>query len=106
MKSFILDLFQVLACLGIAILGVSALPPEALARDRSQVYNFRGHNPCPATGKLRGACPEYEVDHLVPLCAGGADTPANMQWLAVADHRAKTKQDLKHCAALRRESSK
>ena len=106
MKTFILDLFQVLSCLGIAICGVSALPPEALARDRAQVYNFRGHNQCPATGKTRGACRGYEVDHVVPLCAGGVDLPSNMQWLAVPAHRAKTKIDIKHCAARRRGAEK
>ena len=100
------DFFQALACLGIAIWGMSALPPEVQARDRTQVYNFRGYNPCPATGATGGPCHGYEVDHLVPLCAGGPDLPINMQWLSVADHRAKTKIDLKHCAALRRESSK
>ena len=27
--------------------------------------------------------PGYEVDHIVPLARGGADTPANMQWLTI-----------------------
>jgi hypothetical protein len=31
------------------------------------------------------------------LCAGGADTPANMQWLTVQDHRDKTRLDVMFC---------
>ncbi len=27
--------------------------------------------------------PGYEVDHIVHLARGGADTPANMQWLTI-----------------------
>jgi 5-methylcytosine-specific restriction endonuclease McrA len=35
----------------------------------------------------------YEVDHKVPLYAGGSDTPGNMQLLNKAQHNAKTKAD-------------
>jgi hypothetical protein len=34
----------------------------------------------PSTDKPRGACPGCVVDHVIPLCAGGADDPLNMQW--------------------------
>lgn len=34
---------------------------------------------CPRTGKIRGACPGYIIDHVVPLCAGGAYDPLNTQ---------------------------
>lgn len=53
--------------------------------------------PCPSTGKPRGACPGWEVDHVEPLKCGGADAPANMQWLTVEQHRAKTKMESKLC---------
>lgn len=42
-------------------------------------------------------CPGYQVDHIMPLCAGGADSPANMHWLSIEDHRRKTANDLRHC---------
>jgi 5-methylcytosine-specific restriction endonuclease McrA len=29
----------------------------------------------------RGACPGWEVDHVIPLACGGCDAVANMQWL-------------------------
>ena len=35
----------------------------------------------------------YEVDHKIPLYAGGSDTPSNMQLLTKAQHHAKTKAD-------------
>jgi hypothetical protein len=38
--------------------------------------------PCPATGRTKGSCPGYHVDHIVPLACGGADAPRNMQWLS------------------------
>jgi hypothetical protein len=35
----------------------------------------------------------YEVDHIVPLYAGGRDDPSNMQLLTTQQHEAKTKAD-------------
>ena len=51
----------VLICLAAAL---SAPPAEAqIKRDRAQVRAFRAENPCPATGRTRGACPNFQVDH-------------------------------------------
>lgn len=58
---------------------------------------FMHANPCPATGKTRGACKGYIVDHITPLCAGGVDAPSNMQWQTVADARAKDKIERQQC---------
>lgn len=75
-------------------------------RDRAQVRAFRAENPCPATGRTRGACPGYHVDHITPLCAGGADRPENMQWITREDHRFKTLVDVRECRkALTKETS-
>lgn len=35
----------------------------------------------------------FEVDHIIPLYAGGADDPSNMQLLTKEQHQAKTKAD-------------
>lgn len=52
---------------------------------------------CPATGLHRGACPGWQVDHVVALCAGGPDKRANMQWINLDDHRFKTYVDVREC---------
>lgn len=82
-------------CLAAALL---AAPAEAqIKRDRSQVRAFRAENPCPATGRTRGACPGWHVDHIIALCAGGEDHPRNMQWITKEDHRFKTLVDVREC---------
>jgi len=40
--------------------------------------------PCPATGAVTGACPGWQVDHVIPLASCGVDAPLNMQWLPIA----------------------
>ena len=71
----------------------------AEARTAKAVRIFKYHNPCPSTDKRQGACPGWEVDHIKPLCLGGIDASENMQWLTVADHRKKTRHDLRSCRA-------
>ncbi|MGA2093667.1 MAG: HNH endonuclease signature motif containing protein [Sedimentisphaerales bacterium] len=39
--------------------------------------------------------PGYEVDHRIPLYAGGSDTPDNMQLLSKSQHHDKTKADFR-----------
>lgn len=75
---------------------------SAAQRSAAEVLAFKRANPCPSTQERRGACPGWEVDHVHPLCSGGPDTRQNMQWLSVADHRAKTRQDLRVCRYLRK----
>ena len=44
----------------------------------------------------------YQVDHIIPLCAGGPDTPENMQLLTVEEHRQKTRVDVRWCRLLKK----
>ena len=44
--------------------------------------------------------PGYIIDHIVPLCAGGPDAVANMQWQTVAQAKAKDRHEKALCAAL------
>ena len=67
-------------------------------RDPAQRAAFMQQHPCPSTGKTKGRCPGYVVDHITPLCAGGADRPSNMQW--------QTKEDAKNKDRLEREQCK
>lgn len=85
-----------------AVIAAVLFAASAAARSPAEVRAFRAGHPCPATGKARGACPGHQVDHVRPLCAGGEDRPANMQWLTVADHRFKTLVDERECRKLRR----
>ena len=66
-------------------------------RDPHQRALFVKQHPCPATGKTRGACPGYIVDHIRPLCAGGADHSSNMQWQTVADGKVKDRNEREMC---------
>jgi 5-methylcytosine-specific restriction endonuclease McrA len=44
---------------------------------------------------LKKVPPGYEIDHRIPLSAGGSDSPSNMQLLTKSQHHLKTKQDAK-----------
>jgi len=61
-------------------------------RSRSARDDFMGR-----TGYSRGR-PGYVVDHIIPLCAGGADAPSNMQWQTVQDAKVKDRQERAECA--------
>ncbi len=39
---------------------------------------------------MKQALPEYEVDHIVPLSKGGADTPSNMPLIPKSTDKEKT----------------
>jgi len=50
---------------------------------------FRKLHPCPSTGQTKGACPHWQVDHVIPLASCGCDIVENLQWL---------KTEIKTCA--------
>jgi hypothetical protein len=60
-------------------------------RSSQAKHAFMKSYPCPSTGRTRGACPGYVVDHVVPLKRGGADYPGNMQWQTLKEAKAKDK---------------
>lgn len=76
------------------------------ARSATVVIEFKRLQPCPATGKVRGACPGWVVDHIEPLCAGGPDKVSNMQWQTVQDAKTKDKLEVRQCSAMRRLQAK
>jgi hypothetical protein len=84
-----------------AVLCLSSWPAEAGKRDQAQRAAFQKANPCPSTGKPRGACPGYVVDHVRPLCAGGRDHFSNMQWQTTAAAKAKDRLEQAECRELR-----
>lgn len=62
-----------------------------IQRSSSARNEFRRLNPCPATGGIKGSCPGYVIDHIIPLKRGGLDTPNNMQWQTQEEAKAKDK---------------
>ena len=70
-------------------------------RDPHQRALFMKKHPCPANGKTRGACPGYVLDHVKPLCAGGADHPSNMQWQTREEAKKKDRREREMCRGMR-----
>lgn len=73
--------------------------PERSAAARAE---FQRANHCPSTGASRGPCPGWVIDHVHPLCAGGADRPDNMQWQTRQEAAEKDKHERRQCRALKR----
>jgi hypothetical protein len=90
-------LAAVLAATLVFPMGADAKTPRSAAAKAE----FKRAHPCPSTGKSRGACPGYVVDHIQPLCAGGPDRPDNMQWQTVSDAKAKDREERRLCRAKR-----
>lgn len=47
--------------------------------------------------------PGYVIDHIVPLCAGGPDTIANLKWQLKKESYIKDKFERELCAAMKKE---
>lgn len=85
-----------------AVVALSCSLSWPAERSAAAILAFKRHNPCPATGQRSGSCPGWQIDHRIPLCLGGFDQPVNMQWLSVAEHKLKTKDDIRSCRMLRK----
>jgi hypothetical protein len=82
----------------IVVLALAAtLTLAATHRDPEQRRAFMQQHSCPSTGKTKGRCPGYVVDHVKPLCSGGADHPSNMQWQTVAQAKKKDRLEREQC---------
>lgn len=86
----------------LALLALAACQDERPARSRAEVRAYQRETICPSTGKFGAPCPGYQVDHIIPLCWGGADDRTQFQYLTIAEHRLKTKADIALCRAKRR----
>ena len=91
-----------LAAILILSLSLGTLSTAKIHRSSAAKNAFKRMQPCPATGQPRDACPGWIIDHIVPLCAGGADAPANMQWQTAANAHLKDLGEWRECAAMRK----
>jgi len=90
-----------LILLALGIFGVPELGAQRFSRCQSCTRDSHGKITRSAAAKkqfmVRSGFPHgrrgFQVDHIRALACGGHDVPANMQWLSVAEHRAKTKSD-------------
>ena len=71
-----------------------------IIRSAAVKAEFERQHSCPSTGKTKGKCPGYIVDHVNPLECGGADEVSNMQWQAIAAAKAKDKTE-RQCRIVR-----
>ena len=85
----------ILAMLAILFSGVA---DAGQYRSYAAKRDFKAAHPCPANGKTKGSCPGYVMDHVKPLCAGGADDPSNMQWQTLKDSKKKDKVERRMCS--------
>ncbi len=58
---------------------------------------FKKLHYCPSTGKPKGRCAGYVIDHIKPLACGGADSPSNMEWQTKEAAKLKDKWERKGC---------
>ena len=54
-----------------------------IIRRADVLTSFKKAHPCPVTGLSSGACPGWNMDHIIPLACGGCDAVSNLQWLPV-----------------------
>jgi hypothetical protein len=66
---------------------------------------FVRSNPCPdpSAGKR---CKGFVVDHVIPLCAGGADAIGNLQWQSQRDSYRKDAEERRLCKRIRAASQR
>lgn len=76
---------------------LSAPAHAEYARSKKVLREFVKQQACPATGLHQLPCPDWQIDHIIPLKCLGLDDPENLQWLTVEDHKAKTKREAREC---------
>ena len=65
-------------------------PKGGFKRERAVIQKFlkTPQGICPSTRTRIYPCPGYQAHHAVWLSCGGTDTPDNLVWLSVKQHRA------------------
>lgn len=92
--------------LALTLAAFAAEAADPTTRSARAKREFRAAQPCPSAHATRTTCPGFVIDHIVPLCAGGADAPRNMQWQSVAEAKKKDRDEHAQCRAIRKERAK
>ena len=66
-------------------------------RSYHAIKQFKLENSCPASGRYKGRCEGYVIDHIKPLACGGLDSPKNMQWQTLKDAKSKDRWERTGC---------
>jgi len=53
----------------------------SIKRSDKVLQDFKKIHPCPVTAQTIGACPGWQINHIIPLAVGGCDSIINLQWL-------------------------
>jgi hypothetical protein len=64
-----------------------------IKRSAEAKHASKKSHPCPSTGKPKGACPGYVIDHIQALKHGGRDAPDNIQWQTVQEAKIKDRTE-------------
>lgn len=94
--------------LAIVLMTACALSTGAIAsqhRSKTVLRAFVKQHACPATGLHRLPCKGWHMDHIKPLCLGGADSVDNLQWITRETHKIKTRIDVRECRLLKNKGS-
>jgi hypothetical protein len=54
-----------------------------IMRSQRVLAAFKKSHFCPSTMATTGACPGWQMDHIIPLVCGGCDAVWNLQWLPI-----------------------
>ncbi len=87
----------------IAIIASTQVAEAKIHRSTAAKHAFKRQTPCPATGLPRGKCSGWIIDHITPLCAGGADSSSNMQWQTLQESKVKDREERRYCRALKQQ---
>lgn len=51
-----------------------------IKRSSTVITAYKKLHPCPSTGLTTGACPDWSLNHSIPLACGGCDAVYNLTW--------------------------
>jgi len=97
LKSELLARLEAQARSSLASQKAGKISPSTQLKGTPAEVEFKRTHPCPSADAQDEACSGYVVTHVVPLCAGGANEPANMQWMRLDEAIEKERAAQEQC---------